>query len=846
MSRLDGAAEADDEVAAAPSPMDVESDDMCWICLDESGDMDKEPLVSPCSCPRKVHPKCLARWQLQQAGRPEETNCRFCHSNLADWKASLTPENLKPEVQRVQPIMVVYFEGEIHRIPVKQGSDGLKEFTNRIRELFRLPEDVDISLTFGCKEPMSGQHLKLEGIGAFDAAVHCASVAAAERQQKLKSTTGSPAGSSGGAADGGGSASPPPDGSADVPGGDAAGAPAGVGERCVRSAGGLQASGGGEASSSAAAMLQHASSAPFMGAAPPSQAAAVPLMTALLGPGGLEHHQQQQRLRQQQQHLHQPQPQHMGGYHPALHPHAGSMTGLGLPFGQPQHSGFISSPSPSAASPNHADAASPASSPGSSTGGGLAPPPTSSQATLAAMLAQMPQLAAQHAATQQQHAQLQRDLARYLSAPSPLEQAYASVFPPQQQQHMPQAPPPLYGLPPMHAPAPSASMLAPPLFPATPGTMPPFHHHHHHPHLAPFQQQQQQFAPTPFPDQHLQRTPYTSAYAGQAATPPTPVGRRARSTNLVPPSQEPAGFFGGVPQREHLAPGMSPDDGLDEEVPPPTRAGALQYLTSYGLQQPQYDFGVPLAYRGTPAPEYSEDAGSVASARRPSSPDTPRTPREASSPALPVAPALSASPAGAGTPAPTDRQASMGAYSPVGAPELSPRGAGAYGSGPQATSGSRAALAGAPALPLGRGLVSRSEAGRGSGAAAGGGAMLALGPLESGLLAGRPAGGRRMRRASSNSSPSADGDGGMGLCGGGGPVTADEAVALGSLTGRFRTTLKEFSRKVARSLSFQRGGGLPSPGGSSGSSSAGYVGVQAGAGAWPVTATVAGGSPEQQ
>jgi hypothetical protein len=89
-------------------------------------------------------------------------------------------------VSKVQPIMVVYFEGQIHRIPVKQGDDGLAEFTAKIRELFRLPEDVDISLTFGCKEPMSGQHLKLEGTGAFDAAVHCASVAAAERQHKVK------------------------------------------------------------------------------------------------------------------------------------------------------------------------------------------------------------------------------------------------------------------------------------------------------------------------------------------------------------------------------------------------------------------------------------------------------------------------------------------------------------------------------------------------------------------------------------------------------------------------------------------------------------------------------------
>lgn len=167
---------------ANASPMDVETDEVCWICLDEN--KGQQDLLSPCHCPRKVHPRCMARWQLQQAGRAEETHCRFCNSTLADWKASLTPDALKPEVEKVQPIMVVYFEGEIHRIPVRQGDEGLKEFTTRIRELFKLPTEVDISLTFGCKEPMSGHHLKLEGMGAFDAAVHCASVAAAERQHK--------------------------------------------------------------------------------------------------------------------------------------------------------------------------------------------------------------------------------------------------------------------------------------------------------------------------------------------------------------------------------------------------------------------------------------------------------------------------------------------------------------------------------------------------------------------------------------------------------------------------------------------------------------------------------------
>lgn len=72
------------------------------------------------------------------------------------------------------------------RIQVKPGDAGLQEFTERIRQLFRLEDDIDISLTFGCKEPMSGQHLKLEGVGAFDAAVHCASVAAAERAVRTK------------------------------------------------------------------------------------------------------------------------------------------------------------------------------------------------------------------------------------------------------------------------------------------------------------------------------------------------------------------------------------------------------------------------------------------------------------------------------------------------------------------------------------------------------------------------------------------------------------------------------------------------------------------------------------
>ena len=41
--------------------------DHCWICLESAS---KAPLIQPCACPgRFVHEKCIARWQLQSAGK---------------------------------------------------------------------------------------------------------------------------------------------------------------------------------------------------------------------------------------------------------------------------------------------------------------------------------------------------------------------------------------------------------------------------------------------------------------------------------------------------------------------------------------------------------------------------------------------------------------------------------------------------------------------------------------------------------------------------------------------------------------------------------------------------------
>lgn len=102
-------------ISHANLPSIQETDEICYICLDDCAANDGTSLMSPCQCPRKVHRQCLARWQLQQAGKAEEKHCRFCLSPLADWKVSLTPEPLKQEVKKANPVMVVYFEGVVHR-----------------------------------------------------------------------------------------------------------------------------------------------------------------------------------------------------------------------------------------------------------------------------------------------------------------------------------------------------------------------------------------------------------------------------------------------------------------------------------------------------------------------------------------------------------------------------------------------------------------------------------------------------------------------------------------------------------------------------------------------------------
>ncbi|KAL3130999.1 hypothetical protein ABBQ38_000323 [Trebouxia sp. C0009 RCD-2024] len=182
--------------SATPNVAEValeEDTPICWICLD--GAKNESALMRPCNCPRYAHGGCLARWQLQSAGSRKETHCEFCDSTLPDWKSTLTPICGAD----APAVMNVNFDGQTYSFEVKPGSAGYKQFTQAIREAFSLPEDSELNITFTCDEPSqglihAGSLLTLQGAGAYDAAVHCASVSAARRilQQQQNPDTALP------------------------------------------------------------------------------------------------------------------------------------------------------------------------------------------------------------------------------------------------------------------------------------------------------------------------------------------------------------------------------------------------------------------------------------------------------------------------------------------------------------------------------------------------------------------------------------------------------------------------------------------------------------------------------
>jgi hypothetical protein len=181
----------------------TEEGDSCWICL--RGDTAARPLTAPCGCASmRCHTACLARWQLQKTGTSEEFFCRFCASELPNWREA------HEALPRGRPIMTVCHNGVSHHVLVEPGPEGQQQFQATVRRIFGLEEDDAMQLTFGCKVPGSpgerrwtaccaspagraisrsypppspppASEVTLEGWDSYDAAVHCAAISAGQR-----------------------------------------------------------------------------------------------------------------------------------------------------------------------------------------------------------------------------------------------------------------------------------------------------------------------------------------------------------------------------------------------------------------------------------------------------------------------------------------------------------------------------------------------------------------------------------------------------------------------------------------------------------------------------------------
>ena len=196
------------DATRAPTRAPPADDEVCWICLEGSTN-EKVELIRPCKCPRVVHARCMARWQLQCSGKDEEVHCKFCNQDLPNWRETLFRDVMdddteqaprrassnataeqhdrkpKPAPDSVNGDIIVKFNNMSFRCRVRTGQEGLDDFMKQIREKCKIPEDKMncLNLTYRCKDPNTGTQMTLEGVNnsAFDAAVLCSAV-----QDKLK------------------------------------------------------------------------------------------------------------------------------------------------------------------------------------------------------------------------------------------------------------------------------------------------------------------------------------------------------------------------------------------------------------------------------------------------------------------------------------------------------------------------------------------------------------------------------------------------------------------------------------------------------------------------------------
>lgn len=67
---------------------------------------------------------------------------------------------------KVAPYMRVSFNGKTHKVQVKPGEEGAKEFEQQIRKMLQLPEDQEFDVIFHCRAPGTGEQPYRTGIAS--------------------------------------------------------------------------------------------------------------------------------------------------------------------------------------------------------------------------------------------------------------------------------------------------------------------------------------------------------------------------------------------------------------------------------------------------------------------------------------------------------------------------------------------------------------------------------------------------------------------------------------------------------------------------------------------------------
>jgi hypothetical protein len=138
----------------------------CWICLDECNEEKK------CKCMKGIcHMQCLAKWQMRNCGKAEETTCPFCFAELPDWKQNIVP-SYEALLHKMVPMKIRLPRCQLYmEIPGSATQEEMRYilFATLGKSGCRLK-----SIYFTVRDPFSSGVIVFEGFAATSAVLYCA------------------------------------------------------------------------------------------------------------------------------------------------------------------------------------------------------------------------------------------------------------------------------------------------------------------------------------------------------------------------------------------------------------------------------------------------------------------------------------------------------------------------------------------------------------------------------------------------------------------------------------------------------------------------------------------------